>query len=447
MKRKYFGTDGIRGAYNDSVLTDGFAARLGRAVGQWILDRGESDRTVAIGRDTRASGPALRNAFAAGIQSVGDFKVVDLGVLPTPAIAIYVKNVSAVLGVAITASHNPACDNGIKFFNSDGKKITDEQELEIESLLDRTGNVDTSVDPGFSEELVGISAYLDRLQPTLPAGALKGMRIVVDTAHGAACETTPSLLKSLGAEVFVYGNEPDGQNINDGVGSQFPDHLSQLVIQHHAHVGIAHDGDADRLLVCDETGKIVPGDVLLGLYALYESEHGRLNGNTLVATQQSNIGLDRTLQAAGVDVVRTSIGDRYVLEEMSRFGYNVGGESSGHIVFGDINTTGDGLAAALKLLAILVEEEKPLSELQSRVKMFPQISKAIPVSEKRPLKGVPGIQSTLGQLESEMGNDGRVLLRYSGTENKIRLLVEGENADAVEAWYAKLENSVRAELL
>ncbi len=445
MKRKYFGTDGIRGAYGDSIRTDEFAFRLGRAVSQWMSGEGEN-LVVAIGRDTRASGPALLNAFACGLQAATHIRVIDLGVLPTPAIAVYVRNVGAVLGVAITASHNPAQDNGIKFFNSLGKKLTDSQELEIESLVDCMDEPDTIEGAQVEASSAGVSAYLDLLHPTLPESSLEGFRIVVDTANGAASHTTPVLLKELGAELFVYGNEPNGKNINDGVGSQYPDHLGAKVIEHQAHLGIAHDGDADRLLICDESGTVVAGDVLLGLLALQELKHGRLRKNTLVATQQSNIGLDHTLEKAGAKVVRTSIGDRYVLEEMSKSGYNLGGESSGHIIALDINSTGDGLAAALKLLAILVEEKKPLSELQSRVQLFPQISQAIAVSEKKPLEDVTEIQAVLTQLESEMSDAGRVLLRYSGTENKIRLLVEGEDADAVEAWYRQLENTVRTHL-
>lgn len=441
MKRKYFGTDGIRGAYGVSVLTDAFAARLGGAVAQWIRADGEA-LTIAIGRDTRASGPALLNAFARGLQSESNIRVVDLGALPTPAIAVSVRNVGATLGVAITASHNPAQDNGIKFFNSLGKKLTDSQELEIESLVDRIELPDTLNAPQVEVCSSGILAYLDLLRPTLPEGSLKGFRIVVDTANGAACNTTPALLKELGAELFVYGNEPNGLNINEGVGSQYPNHLSEKVLGHQAHLGIAHDGDADRLLICDESGKVVSGDRLLGLLALHESKHGRLEKNTLVATKQSNIGLDHTLGKAGVSVVRTSIGDRHVLEEMSKSGYNLGGESSGHVIVSDINSTGDGLAAALKLLAILVEEGRPLSELQSRVTLFPQISQAIEVVEKKPLEDLAEIQSVLDGLESEIGEAGRVLLRYSGTENKIRLLVEGEDADAVEAWYQQLETVV-----
>lgn len=442
MKRKYFGTDGIRGAYGNSVLTDEFAARLGSAAAQWLeLPDGELP-VIAIGRDTRASGPALRDAFARGFLSVKSSRIVDLGVLPTPAIAVYVRNVKATLGVVITASHNPAKDNGIKFFNSDGLKLTDEQELEIESLLDRTNDVGTGDSTGLESVTVGISAYMDRLQPVLPANALSDLRIVVDTANGAACESTPAFLKALGADVVLYGNKPDGLNINDGVGSQFPDQLSKWVLGHKAHLGLAHDGDADRLLVVDERGVVVSGDVLLGLLALQEHKHGRLNRQTLVATKQSNMGLDHSLQRAGVSVVRTSIGDRYVLEEMTRSGYNVGGESSGHIIFSDWNSTGDGLVAALKVLAVMIEEGKALSELCDSITLFPQRISAISVTEKRPLEKENEIQSTLDQLETEMGDSGRVLLRYSGTENKIRLLVEGEDSDQVDRWYQRLETTV-----
>ncbi|MDA0348558.1 MAG: phosphoglucosamine mutase [Verrucomicrobia bacterium] len=445
MNRKYFGTDGVRGEYGASLLTDAFAYRLGKAVGRWILNTVDSP-TIVIGRDTRESGPALRDALAAGFLDAGNCRIVDLGVIPTPAVAVYVRNVQASLGVVITASHNPAKDNGIKFFNSAGLKLSDDVELEIEAHIDTIKEPDT-ITPPFIEEAVDSSAgYLDLLQPVLPPASLSGLKIVVDTANGAAHKTTPALLLHLGAEVIVLANEPDGMNINQGVGSQYPEHLSRQVLEHHANLGIAHDGDADRILACDENGKVLDGDTLLCILALHELKKGRLNNNTLVATRQSNLGLGRALKQVGGHLVKTDIGDRYVLEEMLKSGYNLGGENSGHIIFSDINPAGDGLLSALKLFSVMVEEKKPISELRSCLELFPQKTGAILVNEKPDLEDIPEIQDTLASLKSEMGDSGRVLLRYSGTEPKIRLLIEGESAAQVNHWYQVLETQIRQSL-
>ncbi|MCZ6674700.1 MAG: phosphoglucosamine mutase [Verrucomicrobia bacterium] len=445
MNRQYFGTDGVRGEYGASILTDEFAYRMGQAAGRCILNTARPP-LVVIGRDTRQSGPALRDALARGFRDSGDCRVVDLGVIPTPAVAVYARNVQAGLGVVITASHNPAKDNGIKFFDSRGLKLSDEVELKIENLIDSIDGPGTGSGHELEVALDSAAGYLDLLQPVLQISSLKDLRIVVDTANGAAFETTPSLLSHLGAEVISVGDQPNGANINEGVGSQFPHHLSKVVLEHKADLGIAHDGDGDRVLFCDEKGEIVDGDVLLCMLALQELKHGRLYNNTLVSTLQSNMGLDRAMKQAGGQLVRTSVGDRYVLEEMQKSGFNVGGENSGHIIFSDINPTGDGLLAALKLLAILIEEKKPLSAMQACMSLFPQRTGAMPVKEKPPLEDSAEIQSTLKSLENEMGETGRVLLRYSGTEPKIRLLIEGESIEKVDKWYQTLEYQIKQRL-
>lgn len=445
MNRKYFGTDGVRGEYGTSLLTDDFAFQLGKAVGLWIL-RSSPEPLVVIGRDTRSSGPALRDALARGFQAAGDIRVLDLGILPTPAVPVYVRNVGATLGVVITASHNPAQDNGIKFFNSRGLKLSDKQELEIEALLNKVETPDTLKAPSLEAALDSSAGYLDLLFPVLNASSLNSLKVLVDTANGATFQTTPSLLKLLGLDVIEVGNEPNGTNINNDVGSQFPGHLSQQVVKHQADLGIAHDGDGDRVLFCDEKGSILDGDILLCLLALHEMKQGRLRENTLVATVQSNLGLDRSIKDAGGRLVRTSVGDRYVLEELLRSGYSLGGENSGHIIYADINPSGDGLLCALKLLSILMEENKPLSELQSCMTLFPQRTGAIQVREKPPLENIAEIQDTLQRLKTEMGDEGRVLLRYSGTEPKIRLLVEGGNLAKVDKWYHELEYQIRKQI-
>ncbi len=442
MKRRYFGTDGIRGKYGGALLTDAFAARLGRAIGEWN-SLGNSGAKVVIGRDTRASGWPLTQSMAAALLQTG-CDVVDVGVLPTPAVASYLRNVQADFGVVITASHNPAQDNGIKLFDKIGTKLPDAKELEIEVLLDSIAGVDTSGSIELETAVDSAGGYLDRLQPLLPAGSLKGMRIVVDTANGATFQTTPNLLRRMGAELICIGDRPNGKNINFGVGSEYPVELRRKVVEHGADLGIAHDGDGDRLVLGDEQGKIVDGDVLLCLLALHEKRNGRLSRNTLVATRQSNIGLDRALERQGVSVVRTRVGDRYVSQRMKEGGFNLGGENSGHIIYSDVLPTGDGLMAALKVLSAMIEAQLPLSELTQCMKLYPQRVGALAVKEKIPLAEVSEIQEILSELELEMQDRGRVLLRYSGTEPIIRLLVEGKEESLVDQWYQRLEYRVKA---
>tara|TARA_B100001123_G_scaffold214052_1_gene241699 strand:+ start:1929 stop:3269 length:1341 start_codon:yes stop_codon:yes gene_type:complete len=445
MKRKYFGTDGIRGEYENSIMTNSFSRRLGKAVGQWILES-KTNPKVVIGRDTRESGILICRAFAEGLSVAGILNVVDLGILPTPAVAVYVRNISADLGVVITASHNPAKDNGIKFFDSRGVKLRDSVEVRIEEILETIQKMDTVGRGNLQTSEEGAGAYLNLLQPILQGYSLRGVKIVLDASHGATFKTSTALLNYFDADLIIAGNNPNGRNINEGIGSQHPEHLASLVKSNAAHLGIAHDGDGDRVLFCDENGDVLHGDVLLALLAKHALEVGNLVKNTLVATVQSNLGLDRALEAAGGRLIRTPIGDRYVLNEMLKFGYNLGGESSGHIIYADVNPTGDGLLAALLVLKIMLKAQKPLSELKHCMLLMPQMTGAVQVQQKPALETLPGIQSVLDNLKEEMGTKGRVLLRYSGTEPIIRLLIEGEDVDQVRDWYQTLEYEVKNQL-
>jgi len=460
MSRKYFGTDGVRGPYGGPVVNEDFAARLGYAAVAWLRGPGERraaaapvvslalDRRelpavgrVLIGRDTRFSGAALEAAVARGLRAAGATPV-SLGVLPTPAVARAVRATGARLGVVITASHNPAADNGIKFFGPNGVKLTDEDELWIESALPARVEGGEIALP--SQEAV--ADYIRATQALLPAQALRGWRIVLDTANGATCATTPAVLRALGAEVIGLGDAPDGRNINAGVGSEHPEKLAARVKTEGARLGVAHDGDGDRCILCDERGEVLDGDEILTLLATHALAHQRLPKNTLVVTVQSNLGVDAAIAAAGGRVLRTAVGDRYVIERMLADGATLGGESSGHIICSEISPTGDGLVAALKVIEVMLATGRPLSELRRGLKKFPQLTAALKVREKKPLETLPTLSREIRALESELGERGRVLVRFSGTESKLRLLVEGPTDDVVRAALARLEAATRADL-
>lgn len=439
--RKYFGTDGVRGAFGSDIMNEAFARLLGAAAARFLKERGVPAGEVLIGRDTRGSGPVLERALAAGLATEG-FKPVSLGVLPTPAVSYALRTRPAALGVVITASHNPASDNGIKFFTSTGVKLTDEDEARIEGLLP----AEVADVPVAIESRDGEADYVAAAVRLLPAGALRGWKIVLDAAHGAACRTSPAVLRALGAEVEVIGAAPDGRNINDGVGSQHPEKLAAVVKSTGARLGIAHDGDADRCVLCDEHGEVLDGDELLTVLALHALRTGRLAASTLVVTVQSNLGVDAALRAAGGKVVRTAVGDRYVIERMMAEGFMLGGESSGHVICREVSPTGDGLVAALRLLAIMVETGEPLSKLRRALSRFPQKTAALTVREKKPLETLPALRAAIATLEGELGDRGRLLVRYSGTEPKLRLLVEGPDHATVEDAMARLAAAVRSDL-
>ena len=442
MNRKYFGTDGVRGPYGGPIINEDFAARLGFAAASWLPQRGR----VLIGRDTRFSGPALETAVARGLRAAGADPV-SLGVVPTPAVSRAVRFEGAMLGVVITASHNPAEDNGIKFFGPSGVKLTDDQELALERLLpdDLPGRGNAEAAP---REILTRAAtdYMSAAQGLLPVGGLRGWRIVVDTANGATCATTPAVLRAFGAEVIGIGNAPDGRNINAGVGSEHPEKLAARVTVENARLGIAHDGDGDRCVICDERGGVLDGDEVLTILATHALAQRQLANDTLVVTVQSNLGVDAAVGMAGGRVLRTSVGDRYVIERMLAAGATLGGESSGHIIFSDLASTGDGLVAALKVIEVMCATGRPLSELRRVLKKFPQVTAALSVREKKPLEELAQLTAAIQALEAGFGTQGRVLVRYSGTEAKLRLLVEGPTDAIVGAALARLDAAARADL-
>lgn len=440
MSRKYFGTDGVRGPYGGPVINDAFAARLAEAAARWARPTGSS--RVLIGRDTRGSGVALAAAVARGLRAGGAVPV-SLGVLPTPAVARAVRESDAHLGVMITASHNPAEDNGIKFFGTDGVKLTDADELAIEQLL-APRPTETAVEQARAEGAV--AHYIAAAEAILPPRSLAGWKVVLDTAHGATCSTSPVVLRNLGAEVIGLGDAPNGTNINDGVGSEHPEQLAAKVKAVGARLGIAHDGDGDRCLLCDENGEVLDGDVILTILATHALAQRRLVKDTLVITVQSNLGVDAAVTAAGGKVLRTSVGDRYVIERMAAEGATLGGESSGHIICSDVSPTGDGLVAALKVIEVMLATGLPLSLLKRVLTKFPQLTAALKVKEKIPLDQLPEVTNTIRSLEVELGSRGRVLVRYSGTEAKLRLLIEGPSDAIVQRGMARLDAAVRSEL-
>ena len=430
-ERKLFGTDGIRGTANVHPMTPELALRLGRAITH-VAKRGKSRQVrVVIGKDTRLSGYMLETALSAGICAMGG-RVMLCGPLPTPAVANIAVSMRADAGVVISASHNPYDDNGIKLFGPDGFKLDDELELRIESLLE-SGDVDrVRVTGGAIGSALRVEDALGRYvvfcKATFPNHlSLDGLRIVVDAAHGAAYRAAPAVFEELGAEVYRLGVKPNGKNINR-TGALHPSIVAHEVVKRHAHIGIALDGDADRVIVVDEHGSEVDGDCIMALCAQRMLEQKKLAKKTLVATVMSNLGLERSLARAGGKLLRTPVGDRYVVERMRQGGFRFGGEQSGHLVFLDHATTGDGIVAALQLLAILVERERPLSELAANaMQRVPQVlvNEGFPL--RRPLHEMQETQRAIADVEKKLGRDGRVLVRWSGTEPKLRVMLEGED--------------------
>lgn len=443
---KYFGTDGIRGRYGDAHMNPEFAYRLGSALGRFI---GQSTAgpalSAVIGRDTRGSGPALCQALTQGLSRHG-VRVHDAGVVPTPAVAHAVLAQAAGLGIAVTASHNPAEDNGIKLFNAQGCKYAASSELEIEALLQAELPRDAAAPAAEAAPLDAAAAYVEEIRALLPAHCLDGWGIVLDLAHGATYQTTPAAFQPWGGELHLIGDRPDGSNINCGVGSEHPEQLSAKVRQFAAHLGVAHDGDGDRLLVCDDRGDAVEGEILLALLGMDALERGALNHKTLVTTVHSNLGLDRAICHAGGRVERVGVGDRNVASRMRELGCNIGGESSGHIIFSDLATTGDGLLALVKLIDLMRRANQPLSELRKQVVLFPQKTLNLRVARKIPLDELRHLPRAIAAAGDALGENGRVLVRYSGTEAKLRLLVEGQDENTIEQHMHVLLNAAQAEL-
>lgn len=432
MTRKYFGTDGIRGRANTHPMTAEIALKLGMAAAMQFR-RGTHRHTVVIGKDTRLSGYMIEPALTAGFIAMG-MDVVLLGPLPTPAVAMLTRSLRADLGVMISASHNPFADNGIKLFGPDGYKLSDAVELEIEAKMDRDlhGELELAEKLGRARRLEDAGGrYTEYAKQTFPKGLrLDGLKVAIDCANGAAYKVAPQVLWELGAEIVPIGVSPDGTNINKDCGSTSLDVLCETTVAAGAHIGLALDGDADRLIVCDENGQVIDGDQIMALIASDWHRSGKLAGSSVVATVMSNLGLERFLADQGVDLVRTAVGDRYVVEAMRAKKFNLGGEQSGHLVFRDYATTGDGLIAALQVLAVLVQSDDPASVICDMFNPLPQLLKNVRYAKGAPLE-TTSVKSAITDGEKRLNGTGRVLIRKSGTEPLIRVMAEGEDLSLV----------------
>ena len=445
---KYFGTDGVRGEANVE-LTPELAFKLGRFGGYVLSQHEEETPLVFVGRDTRISGEMLEHALIAGLLSVG-IRVYKLGVIATPGVAYLVRTEKASAGVMISASHNPALDNGIKFFGGDGFKLDDDRELEIEDLLDAAE--DTLPRPSAQglgtvmEYPEGLRKYQEFLVST--GVQLEGMHVVLDTANGAASTSARQIFADLGAHLIVIGENPDGLNINDGVGSTHPEHLQEKVKEVGAAIGLAFDGDSDRLIAVDENGEIVDGDKIMYIIGSYLSSKGLLEKNTIVTTVMSNLGFHKALDAKGIQKEITAVGDRYVVEEMRKSGYNLGGEQSGHVVIMDYNTTGDGQLTGVQLTKIMQETGKKLSELAAEVTIYPQklVNIRVENSMKDKAMEVPAIREIIEKMEAEMAGNGRILVRPSGTEPLLRVMAEAPTHEEVDYYVDTIAAVVQAEI-
>jgi phosphoglucosamine mutase len=440
--KKLFGTDGIRGIVNIHPITPEVALQLGKAIALYYHSKALGYRhMVVIGKDTRLSGYMLETALTSGLLSMG-MDVLAVGPMPTPAIAHLIKSFAGTCGIMITASHNPYKDNGIKLFGPKGFKLPDEVELEIEKIM-------------FNGEISGAhigtkqlgkayriddarGRYIEFAKSSIKSASLKGLKIVLDCANGAGYCIAPWIFKELGAEVVKVAYEPDGMNINKNCGAMYPNNISNLVRQHRADVGICLDGDADRLIMLDSNGAVVNGDRLLAMCAIDHKERGELANNTLVTTVMSNLGLKHAMKREGINVETTDVGDRYVIECMRDGGFNIGGEQSGHIIFMDYVTTGDGIISALHILRMMLRKQKNLSELANCMEEFPQVLQNIKVNKKLPIADVPELDSIIQKCEKDLGDNGRVLVRYSGTENLIRVMIEAKKYEIAENWVGKI---------
>lgn len=443
---KYFGTDGVRGVAN-TELTPELAYKIGRC-GGYVLTRTAAKPKIVIGRDTRISGQMLEAALTSGLLSIGA-DVVRVGVVSTPAVAFLTKELNADAGVMISASHNPVQDNGIKFFAGDGFKLSDETELEIEALIDAEvdelprpigGDVGSRIDAReFAQK------YVEFLKTTVKT-TFDGLKIVLDCAHGSAYELAPQIFRELGADIITVGAEPDGKNINDGVGSTHPEYLREQVLAHGADLGLSFDGDADRLIAIDELGEEVDGDFILCIIGDRMKREGKLNHDTIVTTVMANIGFFKGAEQIGLKTAQTAVGDRYVMEEMRRGGYNLGGEQSGHVIFLDYITTGDGILTALQLVDTVKQSGKKLSQLKTLMRKYPQKLVNVRVADKSLYQGNEAILNAVAEVEAELGDNGRVLVRPSGTESLIRVMAEGPEKELVDAYVDRIAAVVKEQL-
>jgi len=448
--KKLFGTDGVRGVANIHPMTTETAMQLGRAAAYIFKSNSRRRHRIVIGKDTRLSGYMLESALVAGICSMG-VDVLLVGPLPTPGIANITKSMRADAGVVISASHNPFQDNGIKFFSADGYKLPDEIELKMEKLLDSKKiealrPTATEVGKAFRiDDAAG--RYIVFLKNSFPPELdLAGLKIVLDCGNGAAYKVAPAVFEELGAEVIPLGVKPNGTNINAGCGSLHPEVISEAVKQHRADIGIALDGDADRVIVCDEFGNEVNGDQIMAICATDMIARKQLKKKSLVATVMSNMGLDIALRKVGGKIIKTAVGDRYVVEEMRKGGYNLGGEQSGHLIFLDNNTTGDGVLAALQLLAVMRRQEKPLSELAEVMIPLPQVLVNVRVRERQDIMTIPTVAAAIKGVEEKLGNEGRVLIRYSGTEPLLRIMLEGQDKYEITGWANEIADLVKHQI-
>jgi len=454
-RRRIFGTDGVRGVANIEPVTAETALKLGRAAAHVVTQLAGGARSghkakIVLGKDTRLSGYMLENALAAGIMSLG-VDVLLIGPLPTPGTAYITRSLRADAGIVLSASHNPYEDNGIKFFRRDGYKLDDEIEQQIENLV-FSGEIEnirpTAARIGKATRVDdALGRYIEFAKTSFPRGlTLEGLRVAIDVANGAAYKSSPCILRELGANIIVAHDTPNGRNINKDCGSTHPDEISRIVKETGAQVGITHDGDADRALLCDENGDLVDGDDIMAIAAIDFLKSGRLAQNTLVSTVMSNFGLEEALAAHGGKVIRTRVGDRYVIEEMMKSNLNLGGEQSGHMIFHDYTTTGDGIISALQVLRIMVETGQPLSELRKCLRKYPQAQRNLKVRNKPPIEELHKVSRLKLEIEKELAGKGRVLLRYSGTEPKIRLLIEGPDAARINAQADTIAEAIQQEI-
>ena len=454
--KKIFGTDGVRGTANIEPVTAETALKLGRAAAHVFKNlerqsRGRGKHKIVIGKDTRLSGYMLENAISSGILSMG-VDVLFIGPLPTPGVAYATRSLRADAGIVITASHNPYTDNGIKFFRADGYKLDDKIEGDIENLV-FTGEIE-NVRPSAGE--IGkavriddaLGRYIEFAKSSFPKGlTLEGVKIVLDCGHGAAYKSSPCVLRELGAEVVVFNNQPDGKNINENCGSMHPEAMCRKVVECGAQLGVAHDGDADRVLLCDETGKLIDGDDIMAIATLEMLAEKTLAEKTLVSTVMSNAGLEAAIKQAGGKMLRTPVGDKNVIDEMLHEGFNFGGEQSGHLIYRDYATTGDGLVAALQILRIMKARDTRLSQLAKCWTRFPQLVTNVKVREKKPFEQLDGVNQLVADAEKELSaQGGRLLLRYSGTEPKVRLLVEGRDTATLKIWSEKICGAIQKQI-